>query len=87
MGRTTRWPTSSRKRPWTKIFAGKPRESIELWVAERLGFDELRRKVTSPGGTTARALASFERSGLSDVVDRGMEACLQRAREMAEEFK
>lgn len=50
-------------------------------------IDELRRKVTSPGGTTARALASFERSGLSDVVDRGMEACLQRAREMAEEFK
>ena len=46
----------------------------------------LRKNVTSPGGTTERALTSFEESNLSALVDRGMQACLDRAREMAEEF-
>ena len=50
-------------------------------------INELRRKVTSPGGTTARALASFERSELASVVDQAMMACLARAEEMAEEFR
>ena len=46
----------------------------------------LRTNVTSPGGTTERALASFEASGLETVVDQAMQACLDRARAMAEEF-
>ena len=49
-------------------------------------IDELRRNVTSPGGTTERALASFEDANLSQLVDDAMQACLDRAREMAEEF-
>ena len=46
----------------------------------------LRTNVTSPGGTTERALASFEASGLETVVDQAMQACLDRAQAMAEEF-
>ncbi len=49
-------------------------------------IEALRINVTSPGGTTERALASFEASGLTALVDQGMQACLDRARAMAEEF-
>lgn len=57
-------------------------------LAEQGGepIDELRRNVTSPGGTTERALASFEDGNLSALVGGAMQACLDRAREMAEEF-
>ena len=47
---------------------------------------ELRRNVTSPGGTTERALNSFNQDNLAALVDRGMQACLDRAQEMAKEF-
>lgn len=47
---------------------------------------ELRRRVTSPGGTTERAIASFEQDGLRDVVSRAMRAAADRAAEMAREM-
>ncbi len=47
---------------------------------------ELRRRVTSPGGTTERAVASFEQDGLRDVVERAMQAASDRAAEMAREL-
>lgn len=47
---------------------------------------ELRRRVTSPGGTTERAIASFEQDGLRDVVSRAMQAAADRAAEMAREM-
>ena len=47
---------------------------------------ELRRNVTSPGGTTERALNSFNQDNLAALVDQGMQACLDRAQEMAKEF-
>ena len=43
---------------------------------------ELRARVTSKGGTTAAALASFERDGLGAVVGRAMEAARARAVEL-----
>lgn len=43
---------------------------------------ELRRKVTSPGGTTERAIASFENDHLRSTVARAMAACVERAREL-----
>ncbi|MDG1829373.1 MAG: pyrroline-5-carboxylate reductase [Luminiphilus sp.] len=48
--------------------------------------NELRRNVTSPGGTTERALESFDQDNLEALVNRGMQACLARAQEMAKEF-
>ena len=47
---------------------------------------ELRRRVTSPGGTTERAIQSFEEDGLRDVVTRAMRAAADRAVEMSTEM-
>jgi pyrroline-5-carboxylate reductase len=47
---------------------------------------ELRRRVTSPGGTTERAIQSFEEDGLRDVVARAMRAAAERAVEMSTEM-
>lgn len=46
---------------------------------------ELRRRVTSPGGTTERAVECFEREGLRDLVAHAMAAAQQRAAEMGVE--
>ena len=43
---------------------------------------ELRRRVTSPGGTTERAVQCFEHEGLRDLVAHAMTAAQQRAAEM-----
>lgn len=47
---------------------------------------ELRRRVTSPGGTTERAVQSFEQDGLRAIVARAINAANQRAAEMAREM-
>jgi len=46
---------------------------------------ELRRRVTSPGGTTERAVQCFEHEGLRDLVAHAMTAAQQRAAEMGAE--
>ena len=43
---------------------------------------ELRRRVTSPGGTTAAALAAFEQGGFAALVRRALEAARDRGREL-----
>jgi pyrroline-5-carboxylate reductase len=43
---------------------------------------ELRRKVTSPGGTTAAALAQFEKGGFDELVRRAVRAAYERAKEL-----
>jgi pyrroline-5-carboxylate reductase len=43
---------------------------------------ELRRKVTSPGGTTAAALAQFEKGGFDKLVRRAVRAAYERAKEL-----
>lgn len=45
--------------------------------------DELRRRVTSPGGTTEQALLSFQRDEFERIVARAMQAAQQRAAELA----
>ncbi len=47
---------------------------------------ELRRRVTSPGGTTEQAIMSFEAAGLRKIVDDAMLACAKRSQTMANEF-
>jgi pyrroline-5-carboxylate reductase len=47
---------------------------------------ELRRRVTSPGGTTERAIQSFEQDGLRRIVATAMCAAADRATEMAREL-
>lgn len=45
----------------------------------------LRRKVTSPGGTTERAILQFENSNLRGLVSKALEAARARSVELAEE--
>jgi len=45
---------------------------------------ELRRKVTSPGGTTAAALAQYEADDLAGVVRRAVKAAADRSRELGQ---
>ncbi|MEZ5570548.1 MAG: pyrroline-5-carboxylate reductase [Halioglobus sp.] len=47
---------------------------------------ELRRRVTSPGGTTERAIESFERDELRNTVAKAMRAASERAIEMSREL-
>ena len=42
----------------------------------------LKNEVTSPGGTTAAALAMMEKEGLRTAVTDGMIACLQKTIEL-----
>ncbi len=55
----------------------------ELLVASGLSPQELRRQVTSPKGTTERAVAELEKADFKAVFDRATAAALNRARELA----
>ena len=43
---------------------------------------DLRKKVTSPGGTTAAALAQFEKGAFNELVRRAVKAAYERAKEL-----
>lgn len=47
---------------------------------------ELRRRVTSPNGTTERAIASFERDDLRAIFTRALTDCRDRSQELAREL-
>lgn len=46
----------------------------------------LRRNVTSPNGTTERAIAEFDAAGLSKIIARGAAAAAERAAELSREL-
>ena len=47
---------------------------------------ELRAQVTSPGGTTERAISNFQQAGLEDIFRQAMQDAMNRAREMSDDF-
>jgi len=47
---------------------------------------ELRRRVTSPNGTTEQAIQSFEQDNIRAVFQRAMDACAARAQAMSEQL-
>jgi pyrroline-5-carboxylate reductase len=47
---------------------------------------ELRRRVTSPKGTTEQAILTFQRQGFENMVSQAMDACAARSVSMAEEL-
>lgn len=55
----------------------------ELLASSDADPTELRRRVTSPNGTTMRAIAVMEEANLAGMFDRATAAALARAREMA----
>ena len=44
--------------------------------------EELRRKVTSPGGTTQRAIETLDSAGVRESMIRAFQACAARSREL-----
>lgn len=48
--------------------------------------EELRKKVTSPGGTTEQAIKTFEAEDLSGIFSKAMNAACARAEELAKEL-
>lgn len=48
--------------------------------------EDLRQKVTSPGGTTEQAIRMFEEQGLIDIFSKAMKAAHDRAEELAKEL-
>ncbi|MGB0894765.1 MAG: pyrroline-5-carboxylate reductase [Parashewanella sp.] len=72
-----------------------PKEQVRLMVQQaalgaaemvkqnpELTAEQLRKNVTSKGGTTAQAVETFENGGLRDLVDSAMKNCIKRAEEM-----
>jgi pyrroline-5-carboxylate reductase len=57
-----------------------------MGIESEVDLAELRRRVTSPGGTTERAIESFEKNGLRELVAQAMQAAAVRAEEMAREM-
>lgn len=47
---------------------------------------ELRRRVTSPGGTTEKAILTFEAAHLRDIVEAALQAANDRAAELSEQL-
>lgn len=64
---------------------GTFRGATELLAQSDKSPEELRRQVTSPNGTTMRAVAELEAADLKATFDRATAAALARAREMAAE--
>lgn len=62
---------------------GTFRGASELLAAEGLDPAELRRRVTSPKGTTERAVGVLQEAQLGEVFDRATAAALARAQELA----
>lgn len=58
----------------------------QMLVTSDVDAAELRRRVTSPGGTTERAVASFEAAGLAEIVAAAMRDAEARSVELAREL-
>jgi len=56
--------------------------AAKLMEETGLSPEELRGKVTSPGGTTEAALKTFERLGFEEIMEKAVLAARDRAREM-----
>ena len=73
-------PAASARRLAVQTALGAARMAAESGEDPAL----LRQRVTSPGGTTAAALASFERDAFAAIVARALTAARDRGRELAE---
>ncbi|MEH6648764.1 MAG: pyrroline-5-carboxylate reductase [Motiliproteus sp.] len=60
--------------------------AAKMALASDVDPTELRRRVTSPNGTTEQAVLRFQQGGLQDLVAEAMTACADRGREMAKEL-
>lgn len=68
----------------TELVTGTARGAGAMLSAGGDGPTELRVAVTSPGGTTAKAIRTFESDALRGTVYDAMQACADRSRELTE---
>lgn len=61
--------------------------SVRMAMESKNSMRELRRQVTSPGGTTERALEFLKNSDFSDIVKNSLKAAKNRAEELAKDLK
>jgi pyrroline-5-carboxylate reductase len=66
-----------------KLATHTARGAGAMAVQNEAGLAELRRRVTSPGGTTQAAIETFEAGGLRQLVEAAATAAEQRSRELA----
>lgn len=59
------------------------RGAAELVLASGEEPEELRRRVTSPNGTTERAIGVLQQANFAEILDEAMQAAMARAREIA----
>ncbi len=67
----------------TRLTLATAAGAAELAIQSNTGVAQLREQVTSPGGTTAAALAVMEQMALGSVFDKALRAASQRAAELA----
>lgn len=60
--------------------------AAQMAITADVGPAELRRRVTSPGGTTERAVAAFDEAGLRAIFERALAACAARGAELAQQL-
>ena len=58
----------------------------KMALASDVDAAELRRRVTSPNGTTEKAVEAFEQGDIRGLFDSAMEACAARSKSLAEEL-
>lgn len=76
-------PASSSDSSASSDSAASDSEPLQVDDAEYVSPTELRRRVTSPGGTTERAVAELEAADFKATFDRATAAALARAKELA----
>lgn len=57
--------------------------SAQMAITADVGPAELRRRVTSPAGTTERAIAVFDEAHMKDIFSNALTACAARGQELA----
>ncbi|MGM9999040.1 MAG: pyrroline-5-carboxylate reductase [Candidatus Bruticola sp.] len=59
------------------------RGAASLAAESGQSFDELRYKVTTPGGTTAEAVSRLEKGAFRAVIDEAVSACWEKSRQLS----
>ncbi len=60
--------------------------AAKLALEAEVGPKELRRRVTSPGGTTERAVIVLQQGGFAELIAKALEAALRRAAELSAQW-
>ncbi len=68
----------------TQLIQQTIKGAVLLWESRQTPVEELRRRVTSPGGTTEAAIQSFDSHHVGENLQEGIRQAYQRAKELAQ---